>query len=466
MRVFDLATQRQTGRAQLTPGLQPIALSEDGSRLLLQWKWKELRLYLYDLKAKKYLVGWRPYPNLENDQNTHGKMKTPVRWARFVDAERVATVNFSGILSLWKLPECQKEYEFNNIHPNIGYFPVFTTDGEAVFLPDGSLFHIAKGTILGKLSDFPSLNVRNCTISPDGTCLAAAILEQGNHYLRIWDLATGRKISNQVEDASRSAVRLWCAKNFILEPGAVLDVARGGYKNVFYLKDCLTGRFVWRYNNSSNVSPVMALGSVWLMLNADKGCTLLGLELPDPESLKVINQNTSALAQPVVGPGMSVALDLQIVGPAKDRDKYLQSVRTALLDRLKKGNLVLADNPQLTLRVTTSDGEEVSYGKGGSHVLSPFTVRALRCTLAWTNPQGQVLWKRDMDFSPQNVKTGANPAEAVREAMWELAKSYLSGDSLPVVVFPIVPAGQSQDRAIVVLGEAVISPSGEIRVSK
>jgi hypothetical protein len=57
LRVFDLALQRQVRKAMLPPGLQPIALSEDGSRVLLQWTWKEVRLYAYDLKANKYIVG-------------------------------------------------------------------------------------------------------------------------------------------------------------------------------------------------------------------------------------------------------------------------------------------------------------------------------------------------------------------------------------------------------------------------
>lgn len=384
-----------------------------------------------------------------------------------MDNDRVATFNQNGILSLWKLPDCQREYEFNNVPRELGMFPTFTVEGAAVVLPNGSLFQFAEGKMLGQLADFQEGSVRCAAVSPDGSRLAASKITDGNSELIVWDLATGRKLSSLVEEPGRSPTRVWCAENYFLEPGNYRNEAKGQYENVFFIKDCATGRFVWLYNNSSICNPIVALGRTWLVLSARQDSVLLGLYLPDPESLKVINQNISAVGKPVIGPGSTVALDLQLPGPQQDRENYLQNVRAALLERLKKGRLTVGENPQFTLHATTGEGEEVHYGKGLLGNMSPFTVRALRCTLVWTDAQGQVLWKRYMDFAPTQVhQDEGNPADSVRKEMWRMAKSFLSGDQLAVVVFPMTAAGEGQDANVNVLGKAAIAATGEVTISQ
>jgi hypothetical protein len=52
LRVFDLATGQQSGKVKLPPGFRPVALSEDGSRVLLLWRWKQLRLDVFDFVSR------------------------------------------------------------------------------------------------------------------------------------------------------------------------------------------------------------------------------------------------------------------------------------------------------------------------------------------------------------------------------------------------------------------------------
>ena len=215
-------------------------------------------------------------------------------------------------------------------------------------------------------------------------------------------------------------------------------------------------------------------GRSWLLVHFGENSGLAGVELPDPESLASIVQNAANLPVPTVRPGMTAGLDLRITGPGKDRDAYLNDVREALAARLKKGGLSVDEKPEVVLQITTADGNEVKYGEvlGGRFIpgLGPslansFSVRALRCTLAWTDAQGRTLWKHEEDVAPSNVQQhNADRVAAVREEMWVMAKRVLSGGNLPLVVFPSATPGDPND--IPVLGEATMNESGELEVSK
>ena len=201
LRVFDLATGQQVGKVRLPPGFQPLALSEDGSRVLLQWTWKQLRLDVFDFGTREHIVGWRPYPDNENDPHQYrtGDLKADLAFARFVDNDRVVTFHKKGLLSLWNIPKCERIYQYTGVNRSLGVNAPVTADGRAVLLPGGDLFHLADGKILGRLAGYEANAMRKPAISPDGTRLAASKIDGDNSELTIWDLATGGKISSQAE---------------------------------------------------------------------------------------------------------------------------------------------------------------------------------------------------------------------------------------------------------------------------
>ena len=62
------------------------------------------RLDVYSTSDAKHVTGWRPYAKEQSDDDK------AVVWADFLTSNQVLTVNRTGLLVLWSLPDCKAVY--------------------------------------------------------------------------------------------------------------------------------------------------------------------------------------------------------------------------------------------------------------------------------------------------------------------------------------------------------------------
>ena len=81
-----------------------MALSPDGASVLTIDNRDRRRLDVYSTSQAGHVAGWRPYGKELSDDDK------AVVWADFLASDRVLTVNRTGLLVLWSLPDCKAVY--------------------------------------------------------------------------------------------------------------------------------------------------------------------------------------------------------------------------------------------------------------------------------------------------------------------------------------------------------------------
>jgi len=443
--VYDLATAKQVGKLTLPPAVTPIAISQDGSRVLTQWTWRSLRLDVCDGRTGKHIVGWHPFQ--EEDNEAREVERPGVTWARFLDNDRVA-IRYKETLTLWQLPQCKQIYMFDKVKQ--GGQPVFIGDGSMLLL-QGNLFDLAGGRIIGCLAGCRNNSfVDEPAVSPDGARLAGSLRDNfGKTQLTVWDLTSGRMVSSQSEQPVIGQLyRTWCGANYLL----------CGTE----LKDINTGRCVWRYNvGQSDLGPVVFQERTWVMVQG----ALVGLELPDAASLKSIAQNMVKLPSPVIAPGTTVSLELRISGLSKDAQAYAKEVRDALERRLAEGKITVGENQPMTLQVKAELGRQIQLGRGTIDKEKSFFFQVVSFNLAWVDSKHEAVWSwsnESVPQAPQRIDTES--VQAAGDEAWVAAKQYLGGSVVPLIVYAVDKSAAGQKATV--LGEATITNAGEVKLSK
>ena len=160
----------------------PLALEEGGLRVLMQERVDRSRdtpLEVWDLTSTgaNPLVRWRPHP-----PGTHAKIK----WSAFLNDDRIATIDESGQLAVWKATTGQLLAQLalgGECHPAL------TADRK--YLIYGAKQEIA-AINLDQLQIVSGMRIESIAwpqlaISPDGTRFACL----SGQYLWIWKLADG-----------------------------------------------------------------------------------------------------------------------------------------------------------------------------------------------------------------------------------------------------------------------------------
>lgn len=115
------------------------------------------RIDVVDLTNKSHVAGWRPFTNepYQKDVAPGGQpaARNPqtASWVRFVDNDRVLTVNPAGKLVCWQLPDCVAVYTCEGF----GQPLAFSTNRRYLAGSDGSSVHMLdarSGSWVGKLT--------------------------------------------------------------------------------------------------------------------------------------------------------------------------------------------------------------------------------------------------------------------------------------------------------------------------
>ena len=325
---FDLAGGKDLGKVDLPNVVDPIALSPDGSLLLLREAKARDRLDVVSAADGKPVAGWRPYEKESPDARG-------VAWAAFLDSNRVLSVSNGGTLVLWSLPKCKASYVAEDAF--VGS-PVLSPDRALVAGFDGRSLRVLDaetGALKGEGAAPTGLGQRvemkAAAFRPDGQEFVGVF--QGSTLVR-WDLKAGKIASRFALTSPVAGTSLEWAGNghVLLDNRLVIDLA--------------SKRAVWEYAGGQ-VGGAGPDGRHWLVARGIPGQEsgrLASIDSPDPS----VEKAEALLADPrspaLLRPGFRVSLQLNINGPPKDAPAFRQALADAIGARLKQDGLTVVED--------------------------------------------------------------------------------------------------------------------------
>jgi WD40 repeat protein len=469
MQRFDLKTGRQDASIAPNFGAELRDFSLDGSRLAVSSSGHE-RIDVYEIENGKHVVGFRPYQSLKPPSNT-------VTWAAFLDKDRLLTLNGLGQLVLWSLPDCRAAYSMKVTGGHL--LPLSPTRKYGLARHEGDLqaFELATGEPLGtlersELGDEGTLLAHE--FRPDGKMLVGAVVGEHRKLLVCWDLGTG-KVLKQFDFDGASDIT-WAGDERVLVH-APIDMRPIGFVSSelpplrFNLLEVATGRTLWRYQlPEGKVSSQAVDGRVWYVASRElsSSARLVGIELPSAETAAVLESAPAPENLLPKGAKVTLVLDVEISGnPIADKI-LADDVRSKLTDHLARRGLKVEERSPLAFKVAlkerfTGDVVELRPILGG--VRARYEVRGIQlaCKLELSDISGRTLWSRSnvipvrKELPRAGIPANVDPADYVRQQQWSSALDWLMKSAIPAELY--------ESWAYAGLGESVLTPTGEVRLT-
>jgi WD40 repeat protein len=446
---FDLAGGRSLGRVDLPQVVDPIAVSPDGSALLLRETRARDRLDVVDAADGKPVVGWRPYEK----ESGEGRVVT---WAAFLGTGRILTVSGGGVLVLWSVPDCKALYHLEDAFHGA---PALSPGRKLLAGFDGKTLRVLDaetGALKGEGTAPTGLGVRPewkaAAFRPDGQELVALF---GNGSMVGWDLKTGRGAEARPTSPVPLAGPLeWSGENHVLLENRVLV-------------DLRSRRVAWEYLGAP-VGSVGPDGRHWFVTRGAAGPesgTLASIGLTDAGLEKAEALLADPRAPAVIRPGSKVSLQLNIAGPPKDAPGYRQALVQALTARLKANGLVVvddgppADRPnatrvsfvraagpdaRLVLNAREKDtGQTIQYRRFGRlprdlqvvklvDLVCEMTLVDARGSISWAPPQTVVM--QPFGFVLRMPAGETDPEVYLKKLQWDRVKDWATATGAPYFV--------------------------------
>lgn len=198
---YDLRKGKPTGSIPMREDFRLVDVSSDGSRVLLGLANKVdaySRVDVIDVNGKSHVAGWRPFSNepFKKDVAASGQPAAlnpqTASWARFIDRDRVLTINPEGKLVCWQLPDCVPVYSCD------GFMSPYDLSDDRRYLAgtDGQSVHVLDvraGQWAGRLDapDTPQ-QVLRVGFHPEGQELVAIYRYPGRAEIVFGDARTGQ----------------------------------------------------------------------------------------------------------------------------------------------------------------------------------------------------------------------------------------------------------------------------------
>ena len=345
---FDLAGGRSLGAIELPAPSNPIALAPDGASVLLREAKAKDRLDVFATADAKPVASWRPYDKESGDGRA-------VVWADFLDPKRVATINATGTLAVWSIPDLKTEFVVEDAFHGS---PSLSPDRKLIAGFDGKTLRVLSattGALVGEGQTPTGLGPRpdwKCgAFRPDGLAYAGQF---GTNSLVRWDLSTG-KITAEVKATSllpADPIEWMGEHHVLLDNRTMVDFG--------------TKRVVWEYVGA----PIGAAGpdgKHWFVARGEPGKEtgrLLAIDATDPTLDRAETRLADLKTPAVLRPGAKVSIQVDAAGPSNDPAGYRKALADALANRLKANGMTVVDDGPPTGR--SGSAVRVSYVRGGS----------------------------------------------------------------------------------------------------
>ncbi len=375
------------------------------------------RLDVYDLLSGDHLLGWRPYGTQPESRDQEAT------WAAFVDSAHVLTINTSGRLVLWKLPECRAVYTMEGLRGR----PCLSPGGKylaAYHAADKTyrLYEAADGTCRGALETPSSTNdPRAIAFRRDGTAVALVIYG----LIAGWDLADGELQWEAGIPTLHAADLGWRQEKYLLIENR-------------YLFDIEKQVIVWKYSLSGGCHAAESPDpNHWYCAKEGSGpFNLVAMQTPS-QHVKDQTAGANLAERAIIYPGAKVSLSVSV--PGGHSRKFTES----LTAKLQANGAIVAPGAPTRLSLTAQErgtGNMLkleSFGAfRGDRGSETFEEREIACTLTAT--RGSMIWKQERKIGMRTYGTVGSDttSQTLYSQMRQGLGSYADSIAIPRVVFP------------------------------
>ena len=374
--ICDLAAGRTVHVGPAAGAMLPLALADDGVHVLMRpdeiHPGKQDRLELWAVGSEGNIskgLKWIPHGDRQSTARD-------IKWAAFVDSQRLLTLGGEGQLALWNASTAQPIWW---LKIDSRCRPALSPDRKLLAFASGKqlgVLDIEAGTVVAAQPAPQPLSGALFAFTADGKRLAAA---RGNK-LYVWESATGRL---EQDIFMTGAYAMDC----LVFPSPDYMLVQRQW--LFHLPSQLR---VWRYAGHELVT---MLGDVcwFLVFDGFQGPgALVPARIPHPDIQQQVEEAVSDPDLLVLKPGVTVRLDVSGVEDAQRR----KEVHDWLAEKLRQRGFRVGDQGTVELRasVESAGREKIAYRRLGRIPPYPDTykVRRFVCKLEFVY-QGKTLWE-------------------------------------------------------------------------
>lgn len=419
MELIDLESGRSLANASGEGKWNALAIHDDGERIVVQKADNEQamrQLGTVQLKGKKIvpLDLWEPYEKM-----TQPDKEKVVRFARFINNNRLLTLSQSGRVVIWDF-ERRKPVRRFNYHGACE--PSLSNDRKHLAICGGDIFGIVNledDKEEPSVKEAPQMNywLSSC-FSPSCKRFAAATMAK----LMVWDVASGDVLfEGKIPGLPTSGKLLFPHEDYVMINGDKLIEIESRIK-------------LWKYNGGVKS---MVHGQLFVVHNENSGGRAMKISVPHSQALDILEKAKKQSDIFVLKKGAEVRFDLQGVPR-----QYQGDVEQSLRENIERMGFVFSPNAKVTFKASISgpETEAVSYHFAGSFVVRKFTSRLS------IDYDGQSIWASQSSNVPGAVS--GRGKEEIKKQLEKAGRSpnigFFTGTQLPE--FLQKPSGDSQNR--------------------
>ena len=444
LELYDAAKRAPVGRIDIDFPCELMAVSPDGSRVLVQAIDGEGRLDVFAADGT-HVAACRPF------QDEGEKQKREIASAVFLDVNIVAACSLDDHLIAFRLPSCEPIYAVDDagtLAVSPGGKLIATCAENRVELRD-ALTGEARGTVPLEA------DVQALSFSPKGDRLAVLMAGRSGTAVVVVDLATGS--STTVPTPQAIAPLVWCGENEVLlgspNTSDMVSTRKGvNVDRALILVDLTRKAVLWSYiyGTQDNVTFGQKTfdGRFWLAGSTGKGKAgqITAIALPEPATTKLLGDKKFD-AQALVRPGASVGLKFDVLSPP-GIEGYAQKARALIEGAIKNNDLTIKEGAPVQLVVTiatvnasgTMTLQSLGGGLRGPKPPDVTVQRKAAVVRIAYESGGKAVWvsKHDLSndfFGITRLPDGKDAQTALDEGMWKRALSILEKNLPPTHVF-------------------------------
>ena len=429
----SLTTGRVIASASEAGDMTPIALHDDGQRILMRrnvFGFGNLdRLEVWSIVNSKISRGlsWTPYEDVSGAARD-------VMWAEFLDNDRLVTSSRGGKVVVWEFETLKPLYQFQLEN---GAVPTLSSDRKTIAFCANErvgLIDVETRKLIAMRSTPGKLQWPYVAFSPDGTRLACIAFDR----ILVWNATNGELLHDfKTPGISIHGNIDFPDNNFLLA-------------NNTYLIDLQNHLKLWQYTGASEVQSIAGT-TFFAMANHRAPGALIAAELPHPAAHTLLEKAINRPDLFIFKEGTRVKLDVSgIPVPQQKR------VRDALTKKLQTMNCPVADNGtiQLVASISGPKQKEMTFTRSGTYKVTEYT-----SNLEFKY-EGKSAWSTRSTNLPHfvSIKRGENLSDILKKK--SQGPSYHLYDSVVLPKFLQNPTGGKGARAQQTLGTSRITANG------